>query len=856
NNVFNGVVVMLGNAAVYDYGNDYNKSISMTGTSSLTADTITAGTITMSDTATINANSTIVKTLTVGATATLNTSWLVRPSGTMPGDLTTVQAIHDELVCPAILDGASSIPGGTEYSFTITEMKTLGVYDSDMEVLYHGFPMDITEIADLKSHDQLQTIIYYNGGFMCYEGGEWVITYTVTGADRTAWETRDGFALMGFDANKTGDMIEFYAVYETAGNVPYQFQFKDASTYNVFTQPYYYKLHNTTMSGIGTTVYYHWWSAVSPGNIMIRGYDGTSAYELDRSYATAFYLGSSVVTWFIDSIVPIIDGHYYATDLRLAGQSASLFNVYISQTDIVYQKSGVNVTIPNSHITYRTGELTAYVKNANFTSYTVTASNLTTVTATHGGDIPMGFLTVTESYMFYSHNTFMVFTDEGVLIRAAQLPGVNVAVGEDTVLVFEGNYRYLTVTYGDAYLINFGKSMTLIAPNGTVTIYHFTEAFSINTIRVFDDMNASGYYINGVIYLETEFVDGGDLYISTLYDFGYSLYDTSDTEFFDTSYLKLSGNLVSSAVSAFAESEFAALTVVVGQFQSGRIFVTVGDLVLDVRRDGLNYRFTMDGNEIMIRSANQDFIITVVREYEGYTMTVIPARVIGSDYTQIAPERTLQWVDTGSHVASSVAITYSSAEVRIYSIVVRTQSTIQTLPDRILTNQSNIITGDGLTLNVSFWGIGTVLTFGQYTITRTATNVLTVNDTVNNVTTTVPYAHTLSVLWEDAFEVNGRVISANATAPDTVNVNGYLRFSSATETDVTYVTEQVLRVGEEMSFDISQYAVYVLFLSLMSIALIGYFATRAGFGWMEMIEVYGSLIFLIIGCMAVLSGGI
>jgi hypothetical protein len=273
---------------------------------------------------------------------------------------------------------------------------------------------------------------------------------------------------------------------------------------------------------------------------------------------------------------------------------------------------------------------------------------------------------------------------------------------------------------------------------------------------------------------------------------------------------------------------------------------------LQCRRDGLNYRFIVDGNEVFIRTANQAFVVSLVRNYEQYVLTVTQVRIIGTSYEQLAPSSTLSWADTDDAVASSVAVAYTSAEARIYDILVQTASQSVSLPDRIMTDQSNTVTDDGLSMDISFWDVGTSITLGDWVITRASTHNLAVTYTPDNVTRTVAYRDAFSVLWDDGLRVNDVMLFTNTSIPATMDVSGYLRYSEVNGIDVTVTSEKVLSAGD-LSFDLQEYALYVLILALLTASAVAYISRRYGFGWMDLIEFYGASLFLILGAMAILG---
>ena len=439
-----------------------------------------------------------------------------------------------------------------------------------------------------------------------------------------------------------------------------------------------------------------------------------------------------------------------------------------------------------------------------------------------------------------------------MLARAAALPHIELAgFSESYAIVFESNYRYVSLEYGGALFFNFGHAVTLVH-DGTMVQYYFSDAVVVNTIRVVTTGNDTGWYINGVVYLPAVFNASDTLRISCIAAFNYTMYDVSETEFFDTSYLKLSGSLMSSAVSNFPMSDFSALYLVIGNFSSGRFTVTVGDVQLECRRDGLNYRFIVDGNAIFIRTSNQAFVVSLVREYEQYTMTVTQVRIVGTSYEQLSPSSTLTWSDTEDARASSVVIAYSSADARIYDILVKTASMSVSLPDRMMTDQSNIVTGDGLSMGIKHWEIGTSMTLGDWVITRVSAYNLAVTYTPDNVTRMVAYRDAFSVIWDDGLTVNDVTLFENTSVPTTLDVSGYVRYSAVSGVDVTVTSEKVLRAGD-LSFDLQEYALYVLILAIMSASAVAYISRRYGFVWMDMIEFYGATLFLILGAMAILG---
>lgn len=823
-------------------------------------------------------------------------------------------AIATELaVALGSAEGSSNLQPGSEFSFQIIENIRITDYHPDLWILYHGFPMSVSDINNVRTSEQLQIITYTNGGFQCYEGGELIITYNLSSGDRAFVDTMTGFYTLGFNAGLGGDLTEFaICVVTPADPLEQLFRWKDAEVYDKRVVQYYTPSYFTAyvrgygshanaqiVSGVSDYIMYTQNVVLSYTTYddLVRLYEGATATTMVNwnewasvDYDDEYYSvlsGWSYLIDYLDFVYPRPKlftymslgepqtASFYAEDAFIDPKVGSLY--YNATTYASYVSAGSISVIGGtaySHLYYTknavlytgaanvdqpfTGELVGVYTLSGHTFY-YNSGNASYVSSNGGysqGTITNALLTqlipYTSRYVWFDADNFMVATPEGVLTRAAALPHVEIpGFSESFAIVFESNYRYVSLEYGGALFFNFGHAITLVH-DGTMTQYYFTDAVSVNTIRVVTTGNDTGWYINEIVYLPAVFNASDTMRISCIAPFDYTMYDVSDTEFFDTSYLKLSGSLSSEAVSIFQTSDFSALYLVVGEFSSGMFTVTVGDVQLECRRDGLNYRFIVDGHEIFIRTSNQAFVVSLVRTYEQYVLEVTQVRIVGTSYEQLAPSSILSWVDTDEAVASSVVVAYTSAEARIYDILVQTASQSVSLPDRIMTDQSNTVTGDGLSMDIRFWDVGTSITLGDWVITRASTHNLAVTYTPDNVTRTVAYRDAFSVLWDDGLRVNDVMLFTNTSIPATMDVSGYLRYSEANGIDVTVTSEKVLTAGD-LSFDLQEYALYVLILALLTASAVAYISRRYGFGWMDLIEFYGASLFLILGAMAILG---
>lgn len=796
-------------------------------------------------------------------------------------------AIATELaVALGSADGTSNLQPGSEFSFQIIENIRITDYHPDLWILYHGFPMEVGDILNVRTSEQLQIITWLAGEFRCYEGGNFVMSHYLSG-----FNPSQGWYITGF-LNVSGGLNQMILHY-TSGDEAFSPSMVFFTDSGIFSYLVYYdanydgfrKLVHPTAPGYANSeivrvTYYDTMTKSGVGEMwamsnVIVYFDSSSPptqyyytslvslYRINDLLGTSMRTGTDIESTLEDRYWSVVEprssgwppadaktsylgygwrmlnadytGNYVITDsMRIIQVSVS----NISKT-VLAPPVGVH-TLTGHTFYYNSGNASYVSSNGVYSQGTITNALLTQL------------MPYTSRYVWFDADNFMVATPEGVLTRAAALPHVEIpGFSESLAIVFESNYRYVSLEYGGALFFNFGHAITLVH-DGTMTQYYFTDAVFVNTIRVVTTGNDTGWYINEIVYLPAMFNASDTMRISCIAPFDYTMYDVSDTEFFDTSYLKLSGSLSSEAVSIFQPSDFSALYLVVGEFSSGMFTVTVGDVQLECRRDGLNYRFIVDGHEIFIRTSNQAFVVSLVRTYEQYVLEVTQVRIVGTSYEQLAPSSILSWVDTDEAVASSVVVGYSSAEARIYDILVQTASQSVSLPDRIMTDQSNTVTGDGLSMDIGFWDVGTSITLGDWVITRASTHNLAVTYTPDNVTRTVAYRDAFSVLWDDGLSVNDVLLFTNTSIPVTVDVSGYLRYSEVNGIDVTVTSEKVLTAGD-LSFDLQEYALYVLILALLTASAVAYISRRYGFGWMDLVEFYGASLFLILGAMAILG---